>query len=129
MASAKWKKAIIGNKVVVLGVQQRPDMLETLIPRVATGDDVLYVVVHHLMVDLDIVELQHNLIAQAARGIAVMIVLPEIEVLETVLTEECKYVTRNATVANFAALSALFAKALIVCRLEMCLVSSLRCGI
>ena len=63
------------------------------------------VVVHNFMVDLDIVELQHDLITQAARGIAVMIVLPEMEVLETALTEECKYVTRNATVANFAALS------------------------
>ena len=81
----------LGNKVVVLGVQQRPDLLETLTPRVETGDDVLYVVVHNLMVDLDIVELQHNLIAQAARGIAVMIVLLEIEVLETALTEECQW--------------------------------------
>ena len=39
MANAKWKKAVIGNKVVVLGVQQRPELLETLIPRVETGDD------------------------------------------------------------------------------------------
>ena len=56
---------VIGNKVVVFGVQQRSDVLEILIPRVETGDDVLYDIcsrAQHVHID----ELQHNLSASSS---------------------------------------------------------------